>query len=579
MVQPTFSLHDQHFIDTEIQALLNKNAIEFVPRNSIGFRSRLFTIPKKTGDRRPVLNLKPLNKFVQQRHFKMETMKQVCTLIRQGDYLTSIDLTDAFLHVLIHPSSRRYLQFVWKNQVLQWRTLPFGLALSPYVFTKVLRPVLRWARRKGIRITAYLDDLLIIAKDYHTSQLHTQMVQDKLLDLGFNIKMAKSSLIPSQQLEHLGFIINTQLMQLQVPANKIRDLRREASRMLSKVSCPIKQVASFIGKAQSLLMAVFPARLKTRHLLALKNRTIRHHKAWHKLVELPHQARLELEWWRDNLRTWNGKSFLPQLPEAELYTDASDLGWGIVTQNHTWRGQWNTKDQQQHINWKELMVIWKAIHLPKFQGKCLQIYCDNMTTIAYVNKFGGTRSPLLMDLANSIWNYCLTTNTRIQLHYIPSAFNPADSPSRRLQHQIEWRLAHHYFQHLNQLWGPHHVDLFASHLNHQLPKYVSWKWDPLAMATDAMSLDWSNLGRLYICPPWNLLPLIIQRLRDQHPPATLITPWWPSAIWFPTLQAMSTCRPLKIPRSAVLPPPDQEANVLHKNPHWSLTAWHVNGNA
>lgn len=88
----------------------------------------------------------------------MESIKLVCSLVNKHDYMTSVDLKDAFLHVLIHHSSRKYLQFQWKGRHYQFRVLPFGLSLAPFVFTKVLKPILRWARRKGIRLTAYLDD-------------------------------------------------------------------------------------------------------------------------------------------------------------------------------------------------------------------------------------------------------------------------------------------------------------------------------------------------------------------------------------------------------------------------------------
>ena len=36
--------------------------------------------------------------------------------------------------------------------------------------------------------------------------------------------------------------------------------------------------------------------------------------------------------------------------------------------------------------------------------------------------------------------------------------------------------------------------------DHQLLRYVSWQWDPQAIATDAMSLSWKKLGRVYLCP-------------------------------------------------------------------------------
>lgn len=57
---------------------------------------------------------------------------------------------------------------------------------------------------------------------------------------------------------------------------------------------------------------------------------------------------------------------------------------------------------------------------------------------------------------------------------------------------------------------------------------------------------------------------------------TLVTPWWPSVNWFPTLQRLAQPRPLQIPRLMVLPPPGHSQSVLCNNLHWSLSAWRVN---
>jgi hypothetical protein len=573
------SKFDHHLIEEEIIQLLCKRAIEEVSPDSHGFRSQLFTIPKKTGERRPVLNLRPLNQYIPSRHFKMESLKSACTLINQDDYLTSIDLADAFLHVLVHQSSRRYLQFAWEGRLFQFRVLPFGLSLSPMVFTKVVRPVLRWARRKGIRLSAYLDDLLIVSRSLHTARAHTRMVLNKLRDLGFMVKVAKSVLRPTQKIQHLGFVIDTRTMTLTVPSSKIRDLRREASRLFRAASCSIRHLSSFIGKAQAMTMAVFPARLQTRHLLAVKNLALRRCRSWTSTISLPAQALQELQWWHRQLQSWNGQSFLPSMPQHEAFTDASDHGWGIVWNNRTWCGRWRPQQMTHHINWKELMVIWKVTQLRHLQGSSIRIYCDNMTTIAYINKFGGTRSAPLMELARQIWNSCLRTNTRIILTYVPSMFNPADAPSRQFTQQVEWRMSKTFFRHLDKKWGPHQVDLFAHQNNHLLPKYVAWKPDPQAMATDALQMTWQHLGRLYICPPWNLLPLIVQRLQREQVAATLITPWWPAALWFPSLRAIARPRPLSVPRKFVLPPVGHSVSALQGNPHWSLTAWNISYDA
>jgi hypothetical protein len=125
----------------EINSLLAKRAIEPAAR-SLGFMSSMFVIPKWNGGYRPVFNLKALNQHVIAPHFKMETIQQVTQLIQRNDYLTSIDITDAFLHILVHRNSRKYLRFHWEGESFQFRTTPFGLSVVPWVFTRLTKPVL-----------------------------------------------------------------------------------------------------------------------------------------------------------------------------------------------------------------------------------------------------------------------------------------------------------------------------------------------------------------------------------------------------------------------------------------------------
>uniref|UniRef100_A0A1X7THM9 Uncharacterized protein n=1 Tax=Amphimedon queenslandica TaxID=400682 RepID=A0A1X7THM9_AMPQE len=48
------------------------------------------------------------------------------------------------------------------------------------------------------------------------------------------------------------------------------------------------------------------------------------------------------------------------------------------------------------------------------------------------------------------------------------------------------------------------INLFATRLSHQLPRFYSWRPDPLAEATDAFLQDWRPV-RGYANPPWNLI--------------------------------------------------------------------------
>jgi hypothetical protein len=69
-------------------------------------------------DLRPVINLKPLNKYLRKQHFKMNSMKTVLNLIQRGDLEISIDLKDAYLHIPMFPNHKNILQICsWQNNV------------------------------------------------------------------------------------------------------------------------------------------------------------------------------------------------------------------------------------------------------------------------------------------------------------------------------------------------------------------------------------------------------------------------------------------------------------------------------
>ena len=93
-------------------ALIAKGAVELAPLPSPGFYSRLFVVWKTLGSWKPVINLSLLNCFVNVSHFRMETIHSVLLSVRQGDWMASIDLREAYVQVPVHPESRRFLRFV-----------------------------------------------------------------------------------------------------------------------------------------------------------------------------------------------------------------------------------------------------------------------------------------------------------------------------------------------------------------------------------------------------------------------------------------------------------------------------------
>ena len=189
-----------------IQDLLHKGAIEPVRnKHSLSFYSRLFLVPKPGNRWRPVIDLSALNKFLDIPKFKMETPESIRASIRKGEWVTSLDLTDAYLHVPIHLLSRKFLRFHHRGQTYQFLSLPFGLATAPLVFTKLVKEVKLMALAMGIRMHQYLDDWLLRAPSCQEASKHTALLLQLVQDLGFIINHKKSELNPSQNFDFVGY--------------------------------------------------------------------------------------------------------------------------------------------------------------------------------------------------------------------------------------------------------------------------------------------------------------------------------------------------------------------------------------
>ena len=117
-----------------VDALLSMGAIvRVINETSLRFYSRLFLVPKKTGDLRPVIDLSTLNQHMVVPHFKMKTQGSVKAAIRSQEWKVSIDIRDAYLHVPMHRAVRKYLHFVVNKRIYPFTWLPLDLATSHWV--------------------------------------------------------------------------------------------------------------------------------------------------------------------------------------------------------------------------------------------------------------------------------------------------------------------------------------------------------------------------------------------------------------------------------------------------------------
>ncbi|KAL0146634.1 hypothetical protein M9458_057974 [Cirrhinus mrigala] len=117
----------------------------------------------------------------------MLTTKRMLTCICHQDWFAAIDLKEAYFHVSILPRHRPFLRFAFEDRAYQYKVLPFGLSLSPRVFTKVAEAALSPLWQMGVRILNYLDDWLLIAHSRDVLCEHRDLVLRHLSHLGLQL--------------------------------------------------------------------------------------------------------------------------------------------------------------------------------------------------------------------------------------------------------------------------------------------------------------------------------------------------------------------------------------------------------
>ena len=90
------------------------------------------------------------------------------------------------------------------SDIFVFSFLPFGLSSAPYVFTKCLRPFVKFWRFSGVKIVVFLDDGCGKGDSLQIAKRHSLFVQSSLSNAGFVANSTKSLWDPSQSLVWLG---------------------------------------------------------------------------------------------------------------------------------------------------------------------------------------------------------------------------------------------------------------------------------------------------------------------------------------------------------------------------------------
>ncbi|CAC5396422.1 unnamed protein product [Mytilus coruscus] len=346
------ALLNELFVNQTVSELVSTGCVVEVPFQPHVVNPLSVAI-QKSGKKRLILDLSVLNKSIKKDKIKFEDWKIAVQYFQKDSYMYKFDLSSGYFHLDICPQQQTFLGFSWNNRFYCFTVLVFGICTGPYIFTKCLRPMVKYWRENDIDVVLYLDDGFGMCTDKSKCIEDSNCVKKSLEDAGFLINEGKSIFSPVQSLEWLCIVWNASEFSLVIPDRRVDDLRVSLVSVIGRFpKITARTLAQVVGRIISMAPVIGNVdRIMTKFCyMAIECRT-----EWDKwlLFPCPYKVLSELHFWLDNITSLNIK-LLGHYSKSHvvIYSDASGIGAGaysVELDKKIFHETWDFSEAQENI--------------------------------------------------------------------------------------------------------------------------------------------------------------------------------------------------------------------------------------
>jgi len=549
------SAEQKRWMKQETLRLIATGAMAWCEASELLCASGIFLVPK-SGPKlfRQVVNMKPVNVgWAQQRQaHRMEGLRGFLMLITPGAWILSWDLAEAYFHLMLHPEVTRYFGVeVERGRFAKYLVCPFGWVQSMYYVNKLFAIFKRHMRRAfQIAVWSHVDDFAAAFPSRMAAvRARDKQVAPTLRRLGMFREKDKGQWdCPSQETTIYGFLINTVgpfgRGLVSISPSKVEDLQLVLAAMQEAEgrSVPDRFLAKVGGKLISVREAFAPAKLWSAEFfwaLDMPNKLW-----WGTEVLVTQGMAASARFLQQALALFNGRPiWLPHASILFRWDASGEVGWGAAVWLHpedlapTARagGCWGPEMSPRHINDKEAQACLLGMQAlrPFLLNQSVLPQGDSQTANAAVRDFRGSMlSPFRTDVVRQIWLLSIEIGASLlPVEYVNTKDNTvADEESRELDLD-DWAITDEAWWQIENAFGPHDWDRFASMENRRCQRYTAKRYQPECHWPQALSQPWEGRNN-YCCPPEAQLLQVLQLLRESNAEATVVAPtyqgkWWP----------------------------------------------------
>ena len=184
------ALKHSDFVQSSILELLSSGRVCRVSKSSLRVVNPLSVSVQSCGKKRLILDLRYVNQHIFKQRVKFEDWRVELDYSEKGGHFTKFDLKSGYHHLDVFPDHQRFLGFSWvmsngEPSFFMFTVLPFGLSSAPYIFTKLLRPLVKHWRSQGIHTVVYLDDGFDVEPTMSFSEISSNIIRSDLALAGF----------------------------------------------------------------------------------------------------------------------------------------------------------------------------------------------------------------------------------------------------------------------------------------------------------------------------------------------------------------------------------------------------------
>ena len=259
-------------------------------------------------------------------YVSVDNLAETILGLGRGTLMGKCDVKSAYRNIPVYPGDAGWLGLKWDGEVFVDTALPFGLRSAPKIFTAVA-DAFQWILiQAGVQlIFHYIDDFAVVGRTEKECRVAMETVNSLATDLGLPMEPSKT-VGPVTKMTFLGIEIDTQVMELRLPEEKLGELKKLLVSWLRKKHCIKGDLESLAGKLQQACRVVRPGRCFMRHFYAAIS-VARQRRA---LIRVNKSIRADIWWWYTFMQEWNGVSLLwncgKQEVDEDVWTDASGPG-------------------------------------------------------------------------------------------------------------------------------------------------------------------------------------------------------------------------------------------------------------